>query len=140
VVLIIDRLSKLAVERNLAPGAHVSVLGDVLWIDHTRNTGIAFSLFRTHGSLVFVFDLVAIGAILYFARRLPPAEPWLAVGLGLVLGGAMGNALDRVLSGAVTDFIDLRVWPVFNLADSAISVGALLVAWRLYAGPRQTRS
>jgi signal peptidase II len=52
----------------------------------------------------------------------------------------MGNALDRVLSGAVTDFIDLRVWPVFNLADSAISVGALLVAWRLYAGPRQTRS
>ena len=137
VVFILDRLTKLMVQHSLSPGDHVVVLGDILWIDYARNTGIAFSIARSHGSAVFVFDLVAIAFIVYLARRLPAGEPWMSLGLGLVLGGAVGNALDRVLAGSVTDFIDFRVFPVFNVADMGITVGAVLLAWRLYAGSRR---
>ena len=64
-------------------------------------------------------------------RRLGPGQLLLRVALGMILGGALGNALDRVVSGSVTDFIDLRFWPVFNIADSCIVVAALVLVWRL---------
>ncbi|GAC1335074.1 MAG: signal peptidase II [Candidatus Dormibacteria bacterium] len=139
-VFALDRISKLLVQRSMAPGDHVSVVGDLLWIDYTRNAGIAFSIARTHGGAVFIFDVVAIAFILYLAFRLPPGEPWMRLGLSLVLGGAIGNALDRVLAGSVTDFIDFRVFPVFNVADMGITVGAALLAWRLYAGSRRSKT
>jgi signal peptidase II len=137
VVLVVDRLTKLAVQHNLGLNQHVSLVGDLLWLDHTQNTGIAFSLARTHGGVVFIFDVLAIVFITYLARRAPHDERWLRVGLGLVLGGALGNVVDRVLAGSVTDFIDFRVFPVFNVADMGISVGAAIIAWRLWAGSRQ---
>ncbi|MFN2465291.1 MAG: signal peptidase II [Candidatus Dormibacteria bacterium] len=136
IIFVLDRLSKLAIQHSLGVGDHVPVLGDVLWLDHVQNAGIAFSLARSHGGLVFVFDVLAICFILYLTRRVPAAEPWLRVGLGMVLGGAIGNALDRVLAGSVTDFIDLRVWPVFNVADMGIDIGAVIIGWRLFAGSR----
>ena len=135
-VLVVDRLTKVAIQHNLALGEHVRVVGDLLWLEHSQNTGIAFSLATSHSSLVFVFDILAILFILYLTRRVPPGEPWLRLGLGLILGGAIGNVVDRVLAGSVTDFIDFRVFPVFNVADSAITVGAVLVAWRLYVSSR----
>ncbi|HEY8740255.1 MAG TPA: signal peptidase II [Candidatus Dormibacteraeota bacterium] len=137
VVFILDRVTKLAIQHNLGLGDHVQVLGDILWLDHTQNSGIAFSLARTHSGLVFVFDILAIVFILYLARRMPSGEPWMRLGLGMVLGGAVGNAVDRVLAGSVTDFIDFRIWPVFNVADMGVTVGALLIAWRLYVGSRR---
>ena len=137
IVFILDRISKMLIQHNLALGEHVSVVGDLLWLDHSQNTGIAFSLATSHSSIVFVFDVLAILFILYISRRVPKAETWLRLGLGLVLGGAIGNVVDRVLAGSVTDFIDFRVFPVFNVADSAITVGAVLIAWRLYASSKQ---
>jgi signal peptidase II len=137
VVFILDRVSKLAIQQNLALGDHVAVLGGLFWFDHTQNSGIAFSLARSHGGVVFVFDIIAILFILYLTTRVPPGEPWLRVGLGMVLGGAIGNALDRVLAGSVTDFIDFRIWPVFNVADMGVTIGAVIIAWRLFAGSRQ---
>ena len=136
-VMVVDRLTKMAIQHNLALGQHVRVVGDLLWFDHSQNTGIAFSLATSHSSLVFVFDIIAILFILYLTRRVPPGETWLRLGLGLILGGAIGNVIDRVLAGSVTDFIDFRFFPVFNVADSAITVGAILVGLRLYLGSRQ---
>jgi signal peptidase II len=137
VVLVLDRITKLVIQHNLAHNDHVSVLGDLLWIDHTQNSGIAFSLARSQGGVVFVFDIIAILFIAYLASRAPRGEPWLRVGLGLVLGGAVGNVIDRVLAGSVTDFIDFRIFPVFNVADIGITIGALIIAWRLWSGSRQ---
>ncbi|MEA2682674.1 MAG: signal peptidase [Chloroflexota bacterium] len=137
VVLVLDRVTKVLVQHNLALNDHVPVLGDLLWIDHTQNTGISFSIARSYGGVVFVFDIIAILFIAYLARRAPKDEPWLRVGLGLVLGGAVGNVIDRILAGSVTDFIDFRIWPVFNLADMGITVGALIIAWRLWSGSKQ---
>lgn len=125
VVLGIDQLTKSVVAAKIAQGESVSVLDDVLVIDHVRNTGAAFGLFRGFGG---VLALAALAGLVIFGvvvlRR-----PYKAAGLaaGLVAGGAIGNLTDRVFRGSVVDFIDFRYWPAFNAADTAISVGAILL-------------
>lgn len=130
-VLVLDRLTKLAVQAWLPLGHSRPVLGRLLAITHAQNTGAAFSLGVGLGNLFLALELVAVGVILYLYRRVPPGELWMRLAMGMVLGGALGNAIDRVLSSAVTDFIDLGWWPVFNLADAGIVVGALILFWRL---------
>lgn len=112
----------------------------MLQLRFTTNPGGAFGLF---GSLPALFVIISVGVIvvvLLASRRLPSAAT--AVGLGLVLGGALGNLTDRLvrgagLSGEVVDFIDLHVWPVFNVADSALVVGAAVL---LISGIRRERA
>ncbi|MDQ6650207.1 MAG: signal peptidase II [Actinomycetota bacterium] len=129
-VLAADVATKVAVVASLSARPPVRLLGGALLLREARNSGAAFSI--AQGATV-VFTLVAAGvvvAILRTARRLR-SLPW-AVALGLLLGGAAGNLVDRILRapgpfrGHVVDWIDFRVWPVFNLADSAIVVGGLL--------------
>lgn len=97
-----------------------------------ENTGVAFGLFRGQGLAVTLATLAVLGGLGWSALRSqrPPAR-WTVLGMGLILGGAAGNLLDRVRLGAVVDFFDFRVWPVFNVADSCITVGAVLVALQL---------
>jgi len=129
-VLGADVLTKVAVVAHLSGRPPVRLLGGALLLRETRNSGAAFSV--AQGATV-IFTLVAAAvviAILRTASRLRSA-PW-AVSLGLLLGGATGNLADRMLRapgpfrGHVVDWIDFRVWPVFNLADSAIVIGGLL--------------
>ncbi len=134
---LVDRASKFAVQRYIPLGEGRPVAGGLVYIDHAQNTGAAFSLAPSLGNLFLVFALIATVAIIWYYRRVPRSEVWTRVALGLILGGALGNALDRVVFGSVTDFIDLRFWPVFNLADSAIVVGAVILAWRFSVRPSQ---
>jgi signal peptidase II len=136
---LVDRVSKFAVQRYIPVGDSRPVAGGLVYLDHAQNTGAAFSLAPSLGNLFLVFAVVATIAIIYYYRRVPRAEVWTRVALGLILGGALGNAVDRVVAGSVTDFIDLRFWPVFNLADSAIVVGAVILAWRLSVRPASSR-
>jgi lipoprotein signal peptidase len=136
-VLLVDLVTKLVVVATIEPGEDVSVLGDLLYLTHLRNTGAAFSFAE---GFTVVFTLVALAVVVVIvrtARRLF-STGW-AVTLGLVLGGAVGNLIDRVfrdpgfLRGGVVDFIsvldpDGQVWPVFNVADSAIVCGGVLGA------------
>ena len=132
VVLAADRVTKVIAERTLQDGP-VELIAGILDLRYTTNPGGAFGLF---GGIPWLFATVSaavILAIVVASRRLPATSS--AVGLGLVLGGALGNLLDRAIrgpgfSGEVVDFIDLQVWPIFNLADSAIMIGAgtLLIA------------
>lgn len=100
-----------------------------------ENTGVAFGLFRGQGFAVTLATLAVLvglgGSILRGVRPTAPPCRWMVLGLGLVLGGALGNLADRARLGAVVDFFDFRVWPVFNVADSCITVGAVLVALQL---------
>lgn len=123
---LLDRSTKAWAERML-PGDPIEVIPSVLDLRYTTNPGGAFGLF---GSVPWLFAgvtlVVAVVAIATL-RRVPPVPT--ALGLGLVVGGALGNLTDRLvrapgLAGEVVDFIDLQVWPIFNLADSAIVVGA----------------
>jgi len=127
----LDRLSKAWVEDALAGRPPIQVIPGVLRFTYTTNSGGAFGLGQSAPWLFAGATMLVVGVILVVSRHLSHALP--AVGLGLVLGGALGNLTDRAvngagLSGRVVDFIDFRIWPVFNLADSAIVVGAVLLA------------
>lgn len=128
---LLDRVTKLWVEGSLAGRPPIRVIPGVLQLAYTTNSGGAFGLGQSAPLLFAGATIVVAGVIVVASLRL--GRPLVAVALGLVLGGALGNLTDRAfngsgLSGRVTDFIDFRIWPVFNVADSAIVVGAVLLA------------
>lgn len=129
-VVVLDQVAKELVTRDLKGRAPVQVLGGLFQLDYTRNTGAAFSILPTGGWLFALVAVVVAGAILIFYPRLRVQGFWTTLALGLILGGAVGNLMDRVRLGYVVDFIDFRWFPVFNLADSAIvcGVGVLVLA------------
>lgn len=124
-VLALDQISKAVVRAQIAPGSRREL---VPWVDlvNTRNTGVAFSLFKDSGVVLVVFTIAAMAAVLVFFLSRPSRRgAWLPT--GLLLGGAAGNLIDRVRGGGVTDFIDLPRWPAFNAADMAITVGVVVL-------------
>jgi signal peptidase II len=133
-VLLLDRITKHLVVENLAVGEMwnpIAFLKPFITITHVSNTGAAFGLFRDYGLIFAIVALVVVVGILAFYRYLPAGKLWLRISLGLQLGGALGNLLDRVLLGSVVDFIDIKFWPVWNVADMAIVSGVALLAFQL---------
>jgi len=132
--LIADQLSKSFIRAHLRLGESwipFPALGRWFAITHVTNTGAAFGLFPQMGLVFVAIAVVVVAAIVIYYRHLP-AEQWLVrVSLGLQLGGALGNLIDRLRYGHVTDFLDFKVWPVFNVADSAIVVGVAILAYCL---------
>jgi signal peptidase II len=145
-VLAADRASKFAIERT-SPFFRHSIVSDIVVLVHSQNPGIAFSMFSNSNSPwltpLLVFSSVVIMVLLVWIIATDRAGGALAqCGLALILGGAAGNALDRVIHGGVTDFMEVRlwtyIWPAFNVADSAITIGAALVLFELlFGGSRQ---
>src|SRR6185437_4787950 len=135
-VLGLDQLTKHTVAAGIAAGESKKFLPGVD-LGHVRNTGVAFSIFSGGGTLVLVFTLVAL-AVLVGDFAMHPGRPWLWIPTGMLVGGAVGNLIDRIASGAVTDFIKLPHWPAFNVADMSITFGVLALLWVL-EGPRQRR-
>lgn len=131
-VYLLDRISKAWAESALAGRPPIRVIPGVLSLNHTTNSGGAFGLGRSAPWLFATATLVVVAIVVAASFRPRPAP--VAAALGLILGGGIGNLTDRalngdgLLSGHVTDFIDLHFWPIFNLADSAIVVGAVLLA------------
>ena len=146
-ILALDRLTKLAIERKVEFYETYPVIPGFFQIVHTQNRGIAFGLFNdgateTSSGILILFSLVILGfiaALLWHAGRAMQAEHWtLRYGLGAILGGALGNVYDRVAhQGSVTDFLDFywgrMHFPVFNVADSAITIGAGLLLINMWA-------
>ncbi len=125
-----DQLSKIAVERALplnVSWAPLPAVAALFRFTHVSNTGAAFGLFPTGRLLFAAVALVVSLIILLYNFRLPAGHPLLRLALGLQLGGALGNLVDRLRLGHVTDFLDVGPWPVFNLADTAIVGGVLLL-------------
>jgi signal peptidase II len=134
-VLVADQISKYLVLSNLAPGQSwnpITSLAPWVSITHVTNTGAAFGLFQDQGPLFVVIAMIVVAAIIFYYRQLPAGQWWIKASLGLQLGGALGNLLDRLrLDYKVIDFIDFKIWPVFNLADSAIVLGVAVLAYYL---------
>jgi signal peptidase II len=133
-----DQLTKHIVTGQLALGDGVHVVGP-FWIHHVRNSGIAFGFFSQATAVVIVLTGLAVAWMLVYFARSGARHPVLPVALGLVIGGSTSNLLDRVRLGYVTDFLDLRWWPAFNLADSFIVVGVLVLLATLVLSERDPR-
>jgi signal peptidase II len=124
--LLADQLTKLIVTRRLALDEGVHVIGPFS-IHHVQNSGIAFGLFSGATFIVTVLTALAVGWMVVFFARSGARHPVLPVALGLLIGGSASNLIDRVRLGHVTDFLDFRYWPAFNLADSFIVVGVAML-------------
>ena len=125
-ILGVDQLSKYIVRSNFELGESWPSEG-LLRLTHVTNTGSAFGLFPNQTILLTVASIFAIGLLIYFYRTQVSSSRLLRFAIGLQLGGALGNLLDRLISGAVVDFIDFGWWPIFNVADSSIVVGMILL-------------
>jgi signal peptidase II len=136
--LFADQLTKHIVSSRLALGEEVAVIGPFS-IHHVQNSGIAFGLFASATSFVILLTGIAVAWMLLFFARSGARHPILPVGLGLVIGGSGSNLVDRVRLGHVTDFLDLRFWPAFNLADTFIVVGVAVLLVTLVATEREPR-
>lgn len=126
--ILLDQVSKAIVVASMEPGTSVTVIPHVLSITHSTNTGAAFGLMRGSGQIVFLAALVIIAlAFAWFFAFRGKKRLWSFVGLGLLIGGALGNLIDRIFRHKVVDFFDLGWWPVFNIADLAIVAGVIII-------------
>ena len=141
----LDRITKLLVETNLPVGGSVDVVGQWLRISHVTNTGAAFGLLPERTTLLSILSVGAVLAIVFYYRRLAADSRLIAATLGMQLGGAFGNLIDRIGQGYVVDFVDVgvpggvRFWS-FNVADSSIVVGIIAVTVLLWWQERQQPS
>lgn len=134
-VVFADQFSKYWVRSNLSVGESLPEVG-FLRFTHVQNTGAAFGLSQGQPALLAVFASIGIAVLLFFVLFMHRRFPFLAttsarITLGLILGGTMGNLIDRLNYGYVTDFIDVGFWPAFNIADSSVVVGAIILAYLL---------
>jgi len=139
--LFADQLTKQVVASQLPLDHEVQVLGPFS-IHHVQNSGIAFGLFASATAAVIVLTTIAVAWMIGYFARSGARHPLLPVAVGLLIGGSVSNLADRIRLGHVTDFLDLRYWPAFNLADSFIVIGvAMLLAALVSAdrGPRRRR-
>ena len=129
-VLVVDQVSKLLVRSGMERGDEDPILPGLKLV-HVRNEGVAFGLDPGGGTtlLIVLVALALLALVLYFVRHQAKPLVWLPV--GLLIGGAVGNLVDRVRDGGVTDFLKIPLWPAFNVADIAITVGVLALVFVL---------
>lgn len=130
-VILLDQASKFAVTNRLPFGSSVPVLDGIVYFTVVTNRGGAFGLFQSLAGMLTVITIGVCAAIIVLVRRKIALPAFAGIALALQLGGAVGNLIDRIRFHYVVDFIDLRVWPVFNVADSAITIGIVLLAYYL---------
>lgn len=138
VIIALDQLTKYLIRINIPIGASLDEVCRVT-IVHISNTGAAFGLFPGNAIILTVVAFIGLIVIFIFYRYISKSSLLAAISLGLIFGGALGNQVDRIRFGHVTDFIYVRLWgdfywPAFNVADSAISVGMVLLIWFIIAG------
>ncbi|MBF0595132.1 MAG: signal peptidase II [Candidatus Omnitrophica bacterium] len=134
-VVLLDRLTKFFFSTVLHPGESLPVIRNVFHFTLVHNTGIAFGLFKNNGFVFFIIPVIAIGLLvynIYYYYKFGELDRLYIAAFSLILGGAIGNLVDRIFLGHVVDFIDLRVWPVFNVADSAITIGAFIILLKCF--------
>ena len=134
-IVAVDQLSKTWIRANLARGQSLFEAG-FFRISHVHNTGAAFGLLRDQSLVLTILGVVAVVALLICSRFSHRSIPFLGgllgkFALGLVLGGTIGNLIDRLRFGYVTDFIDFNLWPAFNVADAAITIGVIIFAFTI---------
>jgi signal peptidase II len=135
-VVYADRITKLFFSDLLAYGESLPVIRKVLHMTLVHNTGVAFGFFKDQGIVFIVIPIIAIFLLIfniyYYRRNDEALSRVYIVSFSMILGGAIGNLIDRIVYGHVIDFIDFRIWPVFNVADSAITIGAVIIAFKCF--------
>ena len=132
IAVVVDQYTKLLVRNSMFVGETIIVhpaFRNIFDLTYTTNTGVAFGMFKEIGPVVSVIATLVVAVIIYYNNQLSERDIWLRVALGMQMGGAIGNNLiDRLFLGSVVDFLHIHYWPIFNVADSCITVGVLIMA------------
>jgi len=130
IIILIDQLTKVLIYKNLIPAQSIPVINSIFYITLVLNKGGAFGIFA---NAAVMFILISIGVILFIVIFLLTKKSAynINVALACILGGAVSNLIDRLRFGCVVDFLDFRIWPVFNIADSAITLSAIWLFWKI---------
>ena len=127
-IFLLDQSTKFLIRKNFQLNGSMAIIKGIFHLTYVTNTGSAFGLFKNLNWLFMLFSIAVIIAIFYYSRKnFGEKERFLQFAVGLLLGGTIGNMIDRILYGAVTDFLDFRVWPVFNVADSAVTISVIIL-------------
>lgn len=132
IVFVLDRISKIILVKKLFPDESFVIFDKIFSITYVKNTGSAFGLFPGATNFFVWISVFAVILIVIFLLRLKKEDFFVKFCLALIMGGALGNLFDRLTLGYVIDFIDFKIWPVFNLADSSISIGCLLLVFKMF--------
>lgn len=130
-VVIIDQYSKHYIQTHMLPGISLPVIDNIFHITYVLNPGAAFGILENQQAFFVIIALLMLCLSAYFFSRIPQSFRLMRLGISLLAGGAVGNVIDRVQTGYVVDFFDLRIWPVFNVADIAIVTGVGCVIYTL---------
>lgn len=131
-ILSLDQLTKFLVTKNLLLNQSVPIIKGILYLTLIHNRGAAFGILKNQVTLFILTSIFAITLIYFNLKNPQHRKPSLyGISLSFILAGALGNLIDRVFLGYVVDFLDFRIWPVFNIADSAITMGAILLGWSI---------
>ena len=132
IILILDQITKYFIKQNFQLNQSIPIVKNVLHLTYITNTGSAFGLFKGFNFVFVVFSIIVIAAIFYYIKNIKNNEKSLQFCIGLLLGGTIGNLIDRLAYGTVIDFIDFRIWPVFNFADSAVTISIIFLIYLLW--------
>ena len=136
IFIIIDQVSKIIVVNNLTNNKSIEVIKSFFYLTYTNNQGAAFSILTGRRILLILVALVVIGVLIYYVRKNKIEGKVNKIALSLVIGGSIGNLIDRILRGAVIDFIDVKIFgynfPIFNLADTFIVIGVFLLIIEMF--------
>ncbi len=137
-LVLVDQLTKILASAHLKLGETYPILKNAFHLTLIYNSGAAFGFFKKRAALFIFISVIAILLILFYAKRFGRNYRFARLGLLLILAGTIGNLIDRIRFGYVVDFIDLRVWPVFNFADILISTGGILLICHLLSANRKS--
>ena len=139
-IVLFDQLTKYLALSHLASVDTIPIIPNFFHFTLVYNKGVAFGLFREHPTFLFVLITVSLIVLILWSQSLMKSSRILKWSMCMILGGALGNWIDRLRFGAVIDFLDFRVWPVFNVADSCITIGVLLYFAALFKKTRKTQA
>ena len=131
VLIIIDQIIKYLVHNNIVLGQPYTLIEDFLYITYVRNTGIAFGLFKDNNIIMIILISIIILILLYFYKKEDNKVFTLSLAVTLLISGAIGNLIDRIYYGFIIDYINFTFWPAFNLADSLVVIGSVLLGFYL---------
>ena len=130
-IVILDQLTKIWIQSSMTLGMSIPVIKDVFHITYILNPGAAFGILENQQIFFIVVGVAIVAAAIYFYPSIRRENRWIRYGAALLMGGAVGNLIDRIQNGLVIDFFDFRIWPVFNIADIAIVVGVGCIIYAL---------
>ena len=130
-VLLTDQVSKYLIRANMDLGESIPLIENLFHLTYIENPGAAFGMLANKTVLFVILTLIIVGVMLYVALKMSNKKSLSFYALALVIGGALGNLIDRIYKATVTDMFDFRIWPIFNVADMALVIGLVYIAYRL---------